>query len=121
MIGNSLRGRRILLVEDEYYLADDVSRMLRDCGAEVIGPAGTLMEAEGLVGEGGFDCAILDINLRGEMSFPLADTLERAGIPFLIATGYNSGSLPDRFSGHPRIEKPFEPEALAAAIPLLLP
>ena len=117
---NALAGKRILIVEDEYFLASDLARLLKDRGAEVVGPAANLPEAERLVGEGGLDCAVLDMNLRGEMTFPIADRLKAAGIPFLIATGYNSASLPERFATHPRIEKPFEAEQIATAIPALL-
>jgi DNA-binding response OmpR family regulator len=116
----SLDKRRILIVEDEFYLADDLSRSLRGEGAEVIGPVGTLAEAEALVDGQAFDCAILDMNLRGQMAFPIADRLRDAGVPFLIATGYNSASLPERFDGLPRIEKPFDPDAVVAALPPLL-
>ena len=117
---NGFSGKRILIVEDEYYLANDLAQMLTDGGAEVVGPAASLSEAERLVAQGGLDCAILDMNLRGEMSFPIADRLNAAGIPFLIATGYNSASLPERFATQPRIEKPFEVDQIAAAIPKLL-
>ncbi len=119
-MSKELAGRRILVVEDEFYLADDLSRGLRERGAEVIGPVASFADAERIIVAGDFDCAVLDMNLRGEMTFPLADRLDLAGIPFLIATGYNSGALPDRFSQHPRIEKPFEPDQLADAIPPLL-
>jgi DNA-binding response OmpR family regulator len=114
---NSLAGRRILIVEDEYYLADDLVRALRDEGAEVAGPVGTLAEAERLVAEGRIDCAILDINLRGEMAFPVADRLGEAGIPFLIASGYSRDHLPERFGAVPHLHKPFDPAQLAAAVP----
>ena len=57
---------------------------------------------------------MLDVNLRGEMSFPIAERLEEARIPYVIATGYSSESLPERFRDKPRLEKPFRPEALAA-------
>jgi hypothetical protein len=57
------------------------------------------------------------MNLRGEMSFPVADFLTQAQVPFLIATGYNSASLPERFSGVPRVEKPFDVGQVMAAIP----
>lgn len=115
-----LYAKRILIVEDEFYLADDLASALQIRGADVIGPVPTLEAAERIVGEGGFDCAILDMNLRGEMSFPVADFLTQAQVPFLIATGYNSASLPERFSGVPRVEKPFDVGQVMAAIPALL-
>jgi DNA-binding response OmpR family regulator len=111
---------RILIVEDEYYLAEDLAHCLRQEGAQVIGPVGTLAEAADLVEREQFDCAILDMNLRGDMAYPVADRLREAEIPFLIATGYNSASLPDRFTNVPRVEKPFNPAEVAAAIPLIL-
>jgi DNA-binding NtrC family response regulator len=113
----TLEGRRILVVEDEYYLADDIVRALRDCGAEIVGPVATLDQAEKLVSEGGLDCAILDLNLRGEMSFPVADALTGSGIPFLIATGYDSAAIPERFSSVPRIQKPADARMLASLVP----
>ncbi len=115
-----LSGRRILIVEDEFYLADDLAGALRRDGAEVIGPVATVADAERIVSEGALDCAILDINLRGEMSFPVADCLEGAGIPYLIATGYNSASLPERFQTVSRVEKPFDLKQVTTAIPPLL-
>jgi DNA-binding response OmpR family regulator len=115
-----LAGVRILVLEDEYFLADDLTARLRREGAEVLGPAATLAQAEGILGAGAPDCAILDMNLRGEMAFPIADRLREEGVPFLIATGYNSASLPDRFGGLPRVEKPFDPDAVVAALPPLL-
>lgn len=111
---------RILLVEDEYFLADDLAHALRREGAEVIGPVGTLAEAARMIECERFDCAILDMNLRGDMAYPLADRLEQAGTPFLIATGYNSASLLERFAGLPRVEKPFNPAQVVAAIPAIL-
>jgi DNA-binding response OmpR family regulator len=117
---NGLSGTRILIVEDEYYLADDLARVLREQGAEVIGPIGTLDEAQAAVGTRAFDCAILDMNLHGDMAFPIADRLEAERIPFLIATGYNSASLPERFASAPRVEKPFDPAKILAALPGLL-
>ncbi len=114
-----LSDLRILIVEDEYYLADDLARALKAEGAEVVGPVGSLAEAADMVDRERFDCAILDMNLRGDMAFPIADRLDQAGIPFLIATGYNSASLPERFNGVRRVEKPFNPEEVTAAIPSL--
>jgi CheY-like chemotaxis protein len=113
----SLEGRRILVVEDEYYLADDIVQALRSRGAEVVGPVATVGQAERLLGEGGLDCAILDINLRGEMAYPVADRLADAGIPFLFATGYGSESIPKRFRAVPQLQKPVDPELLVSLVP----
>ena len=115
-----INGLRVLIVEDEYYLADDLKSELRSHGAEIVGPVASLEEARACVEQGAFDCAILDMNLRGDMAFPLADQLTDAGIPFIIATGYNSASLPDRFQEVPRVEKPFDPAQVVAAIPAAL-
>ena len=111
-----LRGARILIVEDEYFIADDMAAALRLRGAEVVGPVGTVEEADRIVAEGAFDCAILDMNLRGDMAYPVADRLSEAGIPFIIATGYNSASLPERFNSVPRVEKPVDPALVLAAL-----
>ena len=63
-----LVGTRILVVEVEYYLAADLSRALEDAGADVVGPVGSLHEAEVTVAAGGFDCAVIDMNLRGSVA-----------------------------------------------------
>jgi DNA-binding response OmpR family regulator len=112
-----LEGKRILVVEDEYYLADDIVRALRSRGAEIVGPVATLSQAERLVSDGGLDCAILDINLRGEMGYPVADRLADAGVPFLFATGYSSDAIPARFSGVPQLRKPVDTVRLVELIP----
>jgi DNA-binding response OmpR family regulator len=113
----ALEGARILIVEDEYYLADDLVRALGERGAEVVGPAATLDDAARLVGEGRIDCAILDINLRGKMAFPLAERLRSAGIPFLIATGYGRDAIPEEFRDVPHLQKPIEPARLVDLLP----
>ena len=115
-----LRGVRVLVVEDEYYLADDLANALKGAGAEVLGPAGTLEEAHRYVRGERFDCAILDMNLRGDAAFPIAERLEEAGIPFLIATGYNSVALPEHLRNVPRVEKPFDVAQVVEALPGLM-
>ena len=117
MSEHPLRGRRILVVEDEYLLADDLTYALVDAGAEVIGPAGSVEDASALVtSEERIDAAVLDVNLRGEMVFPVADALIGRGIPFAFTTGYDQWALPDRFADRPRLEKPFKGQRLATAL-----
>ena len=108
----TLNGARVLLVEDEYYIADDLRRMLTAAGAEVVGPCSTLAKANRKIDEGAFDCAVIDLNLHGESAVPVADRLTAEGKSFAIATGYGSTAVPDRLQHVPRIEKPFDPQAL---------
>ena len=115
-----LTGRRVLVVEDEFFIADDLARALTALGAEVVGPVPTRDEAlEELSGAGRIDLAVLDINLRGEPVFPVADALAASGVPFVFATGYEEATVPERFRHVPRWEKPFNPDALARALPQL--
>lgn len=104
---------RVLIVEDEYYLAADLAEALRARGAEIVGPVGTYEEAMAAVAGENIDRAVLDMNLRGEMSYAVAARLDKAGIPYVIATGYSAESLPEALRNRPRIEKPFRPEQVA--------
>ena len=121
MVDQVLRGCRVLVVEDEYLLADDLSLALSSAGADVLGPVPSIAEATAEIAAGRrIDLAVLDVNLRGDMVFPVADALVERGIPFAFATGYDSGSLPDRFSAVPRFEKPFKASRIAEIlVPLI--
>jgi CheY-like chemotaxis protein len=110
----------VLVVEDEYFVADDITRALHQLGADVIGPFASRDEALAFFSsEDRIDIAVLDINLRGEPIFPLAEALRESGVPFVFATGYAEASLPASYRDVPRWEKPFDPKALAAALPSL--
>jgi DNA-binding LytR/AlgR family response regulator len=108
-MAGSLWGRAVLIVEDEFYLADDLASALAAIGARVLGPFARVEEARRLV-EGGqaIDLAILDIDLFGDRVFPVADLLRARNAPFLFATGYDRDIIPERFSDVPRLEKPFK-------------
>ena len=116
--GPGLAGRRVLVVEDEYFLADDIARVLARLGAEVVGPIATRDGALARLGEGEpLDAAVLDINLRGETCYPIADALRARGVPFVFATGYDRAVVPAAYHGVPRWEKPFDPDLLVRALP----
>jgi DNA-binding response OmpR family regulator len=104
-----LTGCRILVLEDEYFLASDLERAFRENGGEVIGPISQVSEAMSLVERGGFDVAVIDINLHDESVYPVAEELDRQQIPFVFATGYDAKSIPDRYSHVTCWQKPFEP------------
>ena len=112
-----LAGRRVLVVEDEFFLADDMAEALRTLGAEVVGPAPTRAAAADLLAGGRVDAAVLDINLRGETIFPLADALRARGVPFVFATGYDASATPPAYRDVPRWEKPYDPGDLVRALP----
>lgn len=106
-MADSLKGLAVLIVEDEFYLADDLAAALTGVGARVLGPFGRVEDASRLI-EGGeaVDLAILDIDLVGDRVFPVADLLRARGAPFLFATGYDPEVIPARFADVPRLEKP---------------
>ena len=106
-----------MVVEDEYMLADDLSTELFDAGATVLGPVGTLPDAmSSLEKEEHVDGAILDVNLRGEMVYPLADLLLDRGVRFVFTTGYDASAIPPRFSHIVRCEKPIDMKRVTQAI-----
>ena len=110
-----------MVVEDEYFIADEIAAALERLGAEVIGPVPDRDEAmDALLKGAQLDLAILDVNLRGKTVFPLADALQQRAIPFLFATGYDHLAIPAQYRNIPRWEKPFRTEALARALPELL-
>ena len=104
---------RVLIIEDEYFLANDLEVALKSMGAGVIALAGDLEAAIDLVALGGFNLAIVDINLRGRRAFGVADELRLKGIPFVFYTGYGPKMIPAQFADVIRWEKPFDPLIVA--------
>lgn len=101
-------GLRILVVEDDFILALDLQLALEDAGAVVIGPVPSVAEALALLESAPvLDGAILDVNLHGEVVFPVAGILHGRGIPLAFTTGYDSDILPRAFADAPCFEKPF--------------
>lgn len=112
-----LRNRRILIVEDEYMLADDLKTELSDADAIVLGPAGTLEEALDLIrSERKIDGAILDVYLHGAIVFPVADMLLLRDVPFVFTTGYEGSAIPSRYANVIRCEKPINIKRVTQAI-----
>lgn len=103
-----LGGLRVLVVEDEYMVADHIGMLLEDLGCEVAGYAATVAEALDLVRGEQLDGVLLDGNLNGESSGPVAIELRARSIPFVVATGYGQLELnADALNGAPRLGKPF--------------
>lgn len=110
----ALSGRTVLLVEDDYLIADQMRRTLSRCGAEILGPVATVEKALALVAASPeIDAAVLDVNLCDQMVFPVADALAERDVPFVFATGYDRTIIPPRFVQVRRCEKPVEMALLA--------
>ena len=110
------RSQRVLIVEDEYFLASDLRDALEREGMIVVGPVATEAKALALLTEGGIDCAILDINLNGQASYAVAVALRARGIPFLFVTGYDSVAEDTAFGDVELILKPWTADAIIAGI-----
>ncbi|MCJ2028694.1 PAS domain-containing protein [Methylobacterium sp. J-043] len=109
MTGESdLSGYRILVVEDDYYLATDTARALQGAGAEVIGPCPSEEAAREALDERAPAAALVDINLGSGPSFTLAALLRERGVPFVFITGYDEGVIPPDFADVERLQKPVE-------------
>ena len=117
-----LSNRRILVIEDEFFVGVDLVEELEREGAEAFGPVSNFNEALSLVEEKGaeLDAAILDINLHGEFAFPVALALEFRRVPFVFATAHDHRSLPKRYSHIPHCQKPISPEGVVGALLKLL-
>jgi CheY-like chemotaxis protein len=110
------RRLRILIVEDEMLVAMSFEDMLIELGYEVVGIASRLDSALAMAREVDFDVAMLDVNLAGDRSFPVADLLIARGIPFLFATGYGPEGIDEAYRGRLVLQKPFLADDLAAAV-----
>lgn len=100
-------GARVLVVEDEYFVARDIQRALERAGAEVVGPVARLNDALGLLADRqDVTAAVLDVKLADSMVFPVADLLRRRGVPFIFATGYDADSMPPGYRYATRCDKP---------------
>lgn len=115
-----LHGRRILVVEDEYVLAQLVCDALEAAGAVVLGPVARVQRALELITRetAGLDAAILDIDLGGERSYAIADTLAGRGVRFVFTTGYAADAIAAPYEAYPRLEKPYDTADLLAALAL---
>lgn len=111
-----LAGLRVLVAEDDYFIAEEICTTLREHGAAVVGPAPNVERGLQLINSNEIDCAVLDVNLQGDFAFGIAQELRRRGKPTIFATGYGVSVLPDEFSSSVRLEKPVNLRALLQAV-----
>lgn len=111
----SLKGCRVLVVEDDFVIAHDLGEGLLSCGADVVGPAASVPEALDLVTRGRrVDLAVLDVNLRQEKVHPILTVLQRQGVPCLLLTGDSTAPADPQLAGLPLVLKPAAAERVVA-------
>ncbi|TCV67358.1 response regulator [Neorhizobium sp. S3-V5DH] len=113
-------GIKVLVVEDEGFVALLIEDMLSDLGCEIVASVAELQEACAVAAAEEIDLAVLDVNLGGERSFPVAEVLLERGVPFIFSTGYGTAGLPEEFIGRPVLAKPFSAKALEATLAVAL-
>lgn len=111
-----LSGKRLLIVEDGYFLADEVRRKLQILGATVIGPVSDIEHAVDLVEADEADAAILDLHLAAERAFALVERLEKRKFPYIFAIGREHQGVATGFSGFVLCERPAAIEHIAEAL-----
>jgi two-component system, response regulator PdtaR len=109
---NPEKSLRVLIVEDEFIIADEIASIVEGVGHSIIGPAGTVDEAMSILEGGNPDFAIIDANLRGESSSPLAHRLSELHVPFCVCTGYRIDDLRSTFGEVPVVQKPVRARTL---------
>ena len=119
-VGGPLAGRSVLIVEDEAPIALHLAAAIQRAGATVVGPAATVGQAHAVMADNRIDGALLDIRLRNETSFPLADVLAVLGVPFVFVSGLSSALMPYPHRERPLFDKPYETEAVIEALARLI-
>jgi CheY-like chemotaxis protein len=113
----ALRGRSILIVEDDCVTAMDLAETLSAAGAQIVGPAGTIESALELLRPGPqLDIALLDVEVDGSFVFDIADELVKRDVPIIFTTGYERSEIPPRFHAARHCEKPVGIAAIARAL-----
>jgi len=116
MTDRPLSGYRIIILEDDYYQAEDSRQTLERAGAKVIAATASVPDLPALLADGRIDVALIDINLGRGMSLDFARELGAEGIPFVFLTGYDAGMLPDDLAGRPCLSKPADTARVIAML-----
>jgi CheY-like chemotaxis protein len=109
-------GKRVLLVEDDILVAMFVEEILNELGYELARDSRNVAEALIAVERGGFDIAILDVNIAGEKVYPVADALSAAGIPYIFSSGYGRASMPQPYASGLVVAKPYRLQDLESVL-----
>ena len=115
-----LRGKKVLIVEDEALIAMLFEDILEDTACQIVGPAMNVRQAMELAGTAEIDAAVLDVNLNGESSIPVAALLRSLGVPLIFSSGHGSQGLPPEWQDRPTLPKPFTSDEVVGALERLV-
>ncbi|MFQ5352051.1 MAG: response regulator [Candidatus Binatia bacterium] len=114
---DTMTGPSVIIVEDNFLVADSLRWLLENDGYKVVGLAGSLERAAALIDEVAFDLAVLDVDLHGNNVAPVARRLVERSKPFMFLTGYaDVGDMSTEFADVPRLEKPADPARILAVL-----
>ena len=116
MSGDGQTKPRILIVEDEPFIALTLEDMLDELGFALVGTVSQVGEALEMAGREQVDCALLDVNLGSEKIDPVADLLAQRGCPFIFTTGYGRSGIPAAHADRPVLQKPFRMDDLSTVL-----
>jgi CheY-like chemotaxis protein len=112
----TIEGARIFVVEDESVITMLLQDMFEELRCEVVSLASRFQDALDKANTLSFEVAILDVNLNGQRTFPIAEALQARGVPFIFATGYGAAAVPENFRAAPVLQKPFRIVDLERAV-----
>ena len=115
-VKKNLRGLRVLVVEDEALVSMLLEDALAEIGCQTVSIIANLSEAMDQAASLAFDAVVLDVNLNGEQTFPMAELLAGKRIPFIFSTGYGAAGIPDHLNNVPVLQKPFQERELEQAL-----
>lgn len=119
-ITTRLRGRRVLIVEDDHLQAQNLAELMQGQGAQVVGPVASVDEALALLSRDALpDLAILDVRLGNEKVFSLVEVVRTLGVPFVFVSASPDWSLPEAYEGLPHCEKPLDEMELLRTLAML--
>ena len=111
-----LQNLRVLVLEDDYFIANDIAGWLRRAGASVVGPVATLSQAIETIECEKLDFAVVDLKIEGSIALDILERLDRTGVPYILSTGYDPELVPKHLAHAPILVKPYEPDNLLAPL-----
>ena len=112
----ALKGLRVFIVEDEFAVLLLIEDMVEQLGCELVGSASRLGEALDMTRDRAIDVAVLDVNLRGQLVYPVAERLAARSVSIVFSTGYGDANVGERWRSYPIVQKPYLLDELAAAL-----